>query len=1093
MRLSIELALCVALLGACGRLGYGDLGVDGSVDNFDANVPANDTGTSGDTGTLDVGPATGDFTLTSPTRVVNRLDEARFSGTCAGGIALTGAQSATVACTGGIFEVVVTASTDGSRSYLLSPLTGSDAPITVVWIRDHSLPRVTRLALESGAAVSLDPTLNVLLYGDDDLSNIISFCLDWRTRAAPPAADDPCFVPVAAPSPGLVPAPSLRIENYEYRVGFGAATYVVRAWVLDEAGNVSELGNAGTGVDDVDRDSIEYRPGLAPVLTDVWAANTRTPAAPIPVSALVVDNGTPVYIGWNAVDDEALPPTPISIYYTTDEMTFVPIAMGLANGSNAGCTVNSPGTSIDDRATGCFVWTSSLAAPSYARLRVIAEDSIGQRSATSASPFNLPNMRILAGNFDPGTDASGRAAVFAGASAVGVGGVGGIVVARDGTIYFRDVVRGILMIEPEDGVQRVLVPMGPSSTGDGGPVALATVRMPHRLALDHRDRLLVFDHDRIRRIDLLDPQRRIDTLIGGGSSTADTAPAREVAIAPPPSVFPTVEMARTPFFALPSGDILFESGAYGAAPVDGGRFRRYRAATGMVETIRVSGVDDALNPGQDVGRCEVMVLGVTYDLVTSAISYAQAVAWADNVSPACPAPTRASAFVSLDMNTGTVLGPGPTGRPSLGPYWATLTYPVQGMDGRLYAFSRAPARIYRVDVASQSFVPIAGTDVTGRCPDGTPALMCNINPIELFVDAQGQVYFLDSDTIRVIDETGAVRTILGQRLDFGDGQAPSSARFAKIPQLATWTDGSGASRIVVTDPAALRIREIRVGLDVQTLAGNGANAIPAPGALARTSPLFVFNFGRSFHGFTVEANGTVWMGRGANAIASFDRATGTWVDRMGGGTQSFFDPASDGVIGSSIDLAPPGPIHHFPQVLGVRTGAVLTHKSVIDSTGTLLDEALIFEAATSNGALNRVLGAAGRAASAACADGTAVDSCAVGFSELSAPAEWDAVGARWLWTTIGSSSIRTITSTSIGTLANVDAPINGFTYQSGVVHACGTDGVLRRLVVGMTPTTVPLPPQMRCAGGIRYAPDRASIVFSFEWNGLGGVAELLSL
>lgn len=1104
------------LLPACGRVDYAPIDIDDELDadsglttdELDGGHQANDDGGSFDAGRIeDSGEITTDahlddthtgldtLELLSPGRVVNRLDEARFSGRCSEDVALTGADARTFPCISGMFDVVVNETTDGARDYLLSLVSGRATPIPVTWIRDHSLPQVLSLTLDGGATISRDPTLAVALSGQDDLSNIVAFCLDWRPRAMPPVATDECFVPVAAPSPGLTPAQALRIDHYDYLVGFGPATYIVRTWLLDEAGNVSTLGAGGAGIDGVDRAAIEYRPGLAPILTDVWAANTRTPQLPMPASVLVVGTGTSVYISWAAQDDEALPAAPISIYYTTDERTYVPIATGLTNGTNGGCTIDSAGTTIDDRATGCFVWISTIATGEYARIRVIAEDSIGQRTAASASPFNLQDLRLLAGNFDPGTDASGRAAVFTGAIPAGnahSGGISGLAVTRDGTIYFRDIFRGILVVTPEDGVQRVLVPLGPTSSGDGGPASTATVRMPLRLTLDHRDRLLIFDYDRIRRIDLNDSNHPIETLIGGGAETGDTAIARDVQITPPASSYGSPEAAEMPFFALPNGDIVFASDAFGEAPANGGRIRRYRAATGMVESLRVNGVVSELNPGQDVQFCAVSSLGVDYDLVTSEVTNAYVAAWADASSPSCPSPTQASSFVSFDFATGSIVGPGPTPY-SATAYWKVTTFPVQGMNGRVYLMSRSPARIFTVDRASNAMVPIVGTGVTGRCPDGTPALDCNITPVEVFVDARGQLYFLDADVIRVIDETGAVRTVLGQRLDFGDGESPGSARFSTIPQLETWTDGSGRTRVVVMDPNAFRLREIQIGVDVQTIAGNGRNGTAGSGILAPNGPLLVLNGGGVFHGFALETNGTVWMPRGTDAIASFDRVSGRWVDRMGGGTRSFLQTATDGVIGSEVDLAPPGFQTYPAMMLGIRPGAVLAHKHTADATSLSYNESLIFEADLSDGRLNRVLGREGAFSQTRCADGTAIGNCAIWRSSFSLPAQWDATNTRWLWARRSDTVIRTISTTTIGTLTSATSELAGFVFQADVVYTCGTDGVLRRRPLDMSDTSIPLPPGMRCAGGMRHVSARASIVFSFEWNGLGGVAELTRL
>ena len=108
-------------------------------------------------------------------------------------------------------------------------------------------------------------------------------------------------------------------------------------------------------------------------------------------------------------------------------------------------------------------------------VRVAVTDSLGMITAATSPGINTwPPINFLAGNTDPGTGASATAAVFVNNTALSSQtDPGSIAVAENGTVYFRDVNRGILMVSPTNGVQQLLLPSNPSgssSNGDGGPV-----------------------------------------------------------------------------------------------------------------------------------------------------------------------------------------------------------------------------------------------------------------------------------------------------------------------------------------------------------------------------------------------------------------------------------------------------------------------------------------------------------------------------------------------------------------------------------------------------------------------------------------------
>ncbi|MEI7742344.1 MAG: hypothetical protein WCK58_01200, partial [Chloroflexota bacterium] len=156
------------------------------------------------------------------------------------------------------------------------------------------------------------------------------------------------------------------------------------------------------------------------------------------------------------------------------------------------------------------------------------------------------------------------------------------VVTDSGKVYFRDLKRGILVVDPADGVQRVFLALNSaatSSAGDGGPASAASVKYPMKIALDYSGHLLIWDYDRIRSVDVTVPDGIITTKLGGGSSSADGVAPSEVSFSPLSTYGRYFDSASMPLIPLPNGDLYFESDRYYGLAVwlgIGARVRWYR-------------------------------------------------------------------------------------------------------------------------------------------------------------------------------------------------------------------------------------------------------------------------------------------------------------------------------------------------------------------------------------------------------------------------------------------------------------------------------------------------------------------------------------
>ncbi|MCE3606533.1 DPP IV N-terminal domain-containing protein [Massilia sp. P8910] len=145
-------------------------------------------------------------------------------------------------------------------------------------------------------------------------------------------------------------------------------------------------------------------------------------------------------------------------------------------------------------------------------------------------------------------------------------------------------------------------------------------------------------------------------------------------------------------------------------------------------------------------------------------------------------------------------------------------------DGSLYVVESA--RIYRISGGLASF--IAGGDYAkeGGVRDGTGAAASFKSPRALAVDAAGDVYVSDYDTLRKVTPRGVVTTIAGDGKggDVRDGKG-TEARFSYISQLLINSSGN----VLALDTGAPAIRTITPGGAVTTSAATPVTSASVDG------------------------------------------------------------------------------------------------------------------------------------------------------------------------------------------------------------------------------------------------------------------------
>jgi hypothetical protein len=484
--------------------------------------------------------------------------------------------------------------------------------------------------------------------------------------------------------------------------------------------------------------------------------------------------------------------------------------------------------------------------------------------------------------------------------------------------------------------------------------------------------------------------------------------------------------------------------------------------------------------------------GAAFDPTTSTLTHMQIQANHTVTNPSCTFAGLGTNRAGSNLNpaTGVATAPHPTTAGS-----AIYGVKTAGLDGKMYVASRNSAKIAQFDVATNTWVTHVGTGAIGSCVDGTLATSCPIDTQDVFVNAQSQIYFVDKGRIRTVDSDGKVLTLAGQSYSFGDGGLALSARFNSI----YFNQQRDTGEIIVLDFQERLFREFSIGGNIQTIAGNSQGGTPNTSSLATTQPIEV---GASFREeFSINpTNGDIYYNRGYPIIGKLDRATQKWVNFVGGGANDYFNPATDGMAGTSIKLY--GPNNFFtPKILGFDGTSILAY---IDRVPTAAAEDSFFKLyRISDGLQTHLAGTTGAAPASICTDGTATTSCGLpttGNNQFTGTT-YDTTGTRWLALVSGSNKVRSFTiGGNVGTLLTLPSNAYSFAYRrtggspAEIVYYCSTtDGKLHKHNM-TTDTTLAWPvTSMACSGkSLIYNSTRNSLIFTYSQNGLMGVAEYLN-
>jgi hypothetical protein len=917
--------------------------------------------------------------------------------------------------------------------------------------------------------------VNVSFDALDADTNITHFCLKFDS--AIPSSSAECWRAVDATPPSLSPSPTLNLIDYPLLLGFLPGTFDVYVWVRDLAGNIS-ANSATVGSDLV---SITYVTDTAPVLSNFFVSNTPTPPNPITSNEMTFFLGDPVYIKWTAEDDKGLLDT-IKLLYTTDDVNFFPIAENLSNGANNCATVDEGGTTLDDNSTGCYLWSSPVAETQYFRIQIVVEDTAHQASSTISVPLNSNAFKILAGNVDPGINSSAKSAIF---SPPGSPGLYALAVANDGKVFIRDAVYGLMYINPQTGVLEQLLKVTGTTSGDNGPVREATANSIDKITMDYEDRLIIWDYDRIRRVDTKVEPMQIETIIGAynngttGTQTTDTVTnPMDLKVSPGPDNTGLLQ-------PLPNGDIYFQSGPY--TSVNGGNLLRiYKGslATPTINSIRVSGIGaySSFEGEMDLSNDRIPGYYPLFDNTTGILK--KLMVKLQRYPIGCSFYTHAN----VDLITFESTSPHPpTHVSTCGDYSERV-----GLDGNLYRINNNvawPIQISKYDQASNTNIPILGSAGQGYCPDGTLATNCKTNINDIFVTSYGKIFFMDNGLVRVLDDSNKVRTLYGQTKTYGDGGLAQDARFNSIHYL----DHGVGDDVIIYDQAEKVLREIRPNAltnQMIRLAGNGETGTIDFSAPAATQLMNGASWNQPGTFSSSPITGNVYFTCIRSAMCRLNRSTGLWDIYSNNGSTHWTTLGSiDGTTLRSGGYA--------LTISGFYNGRMVTGH--YDWSGAMAMNSTLREFNEGTMMSTFLAGKVEEDGATGCPDG-AGNNCnlATARSEGRALTYHTGINA-WLFEHHDNQIKRINVSGSTGSIqlfTTMAEPILSMVWNSNNLYYCTEEGLLKQMAFpGLAITTLNFPSTSIKCSGYRMLYKAASgnkphrLVFPFRQNGLAGVGE----
>ena len=951
-------------------------------------------------------------------------------------------------------------------------------------------------------------------------SSVTNYCFKYNyTASTSPSATDNCWQPFAASDQKV----TVDISEVPYRVPFTPGIYAVAAWVMDAAGNISNMSSKTVSVD--------YNPILPPSFSHLYATYKIDESDPSPSNTQSLSNNRIVYIRWVVSTTNPKGLLPMKILYTTDDTKpYVDMGVSLdpnnTTPSNCKLSAAAPASANGVKGyAGCYQYTlpASVDVSKYVRFRVQAEDFDHSIAFGQTNALDLPKFTFLAGNTEAGLGSTATAAILT------PRGTQPLVVHSSGRIFVLDN-RGLLVVDPLDGTLKPFI---------------AGLSNPLKIALDNKDNLLVFDGDRIRKVDMSGASPTMTTIIGGGPRSDDV-------LANPLDLKITVPSApQFLFFAASNGDIYFQAEGYATTPANGAQIRRYVASTKSIETIKISGnapvfpemralgLGPVANP--PVEQCVLHEVAFTFNadgspksmlplFKPSGATATDSPCWVSNQN--APYYTYFDyATFKYDTAASKVVFSNMPAVPRLATFSKTfgiregdyVRY-FQSLSNKLYAVVNGVGAnndfLYSYDNSLNTWSVIAGQANGGECANNTPATDCALNLGGVFVDAQDKVYLLDNNTVRVIQDNGNILTIAGESKSAGDGKNPLSARFYQIGAFDYYPKNAANPTFIMSDYMTIRLRDFKENGVINTIAGTGVDYADADANIWKTqdAKTLGMSFGRDAQNasFVATDSGDVIMAKfQGQQPYKISHASGKWetLSKTNGSVGGY----GAAMVGLHDDKLLFATFNWLSSVLGGGNGR-LYEQNATYADGNLPVTVMSKPNAANTASYPYSFGSTG--ANELCASGSSRLDCNGTYTGTGRMpmGTYDKESSSWVVGTNATTNQGRIVSFPVSSDASHDAVtdllkfptlnLRSFALAGSVaggdkrIYTCMSDGKIYKYLNGSaTPTVLSFPVAgMKCAqysGTMLYSTERrksegGTLIFAYEINGLQGIAEFVN-
>lgn len=372
----------------------------------------------------------------------------------------------------------------------------------------------------------------------------------------------------------------------------------------------------------------------------------------------------------------------------------------------------------------------------------------------------------------------------------------------DGNVFIADTFNGRIRKVSVDGIIQTVAggQCRYCPIGDGGPATSASLSYPIDVAIDTDGSLYIAEVGR-GRIRKVDPTGVIQTVAGGGSSSADGVPALEA----------QVSALR---LQIDGGRLLF---------ADGESNRVRYLENGTIYTLAGGGgsCPTCYGFGGDGGSATSAVLNFPADISKAS----DGTLYIADVGNHRIRAVNSDGIIRTYAGDGYIAayGNGRFGGDGGSATQASLSFPygVLAEAGDVLIADTSNHRIRKVD-SSGIISTVAGSGETNFFGDNGDATKAALSrPSNVVVDSHGNTIFTDTENnrVRMVTSGGVISTIAGTGAweYFGDGGLAIAASFRSPQGLAI----DAQDNLYVADTYNERIRKITPGGRIETVAGLG--------------------------------------------------------------------------------------------------------------------------------------------------------------------------------------------------------------------------------------------------------------------------------